>query len=156
VEFIRNTASPRDASAALEVLPGFIGNFRVERRVVGLPSGGQTAAEKTVEWEGTAAVWPNSRRLNDRQSCAAPQWKACARRRKPRGSRLRELFARETDLDCKRTILRALGGFKDPAAKELILSTLDNSQADRPLLVEAIAAGEEIAGSQLVPALVRL
>jgi HEAT repeat protein len=108
---------------------------------------------------GRAAVLAELREeLNDGQVAvrrAAVEGLGAAKETSAAG-RLRELFARENDLDCKRTSLRALSAFKEPEAKELILSTLDNSQADRPLLVEAITAGEEIAGSHMVPPLVRL
>jgi putative membrane-bound dehydrogenase-like protein len=161
VKFIRNTAQPAATRAqALEVLaelhrklPEWKGEWWGYHPVDKPP------AEKTVEWEGTAAVLAELREeLNDRQVTvrrAAVQGLRAVKETSA-APRLRELFARETDLDCKRAILRALAAFKDPEAKELILSTLDNSRADRPLLVEAIAAGEEIAGSQIVPALVRL
>ncbi|MEO8426441.1 MAG: PVC-type heme-binding CxxCH protein [Verrucomicrobiota bacterium] len=161
VKFIRNFAQPAPTRAqALEVLaelhrklPEWKGEWWAYHPVDKPPP------EKTVEWEGTTAVLAELREaLNDRQvavrNAAVEGLRAAKEISAARP--LRELFARETDLDCKRTILRALSAFKDPEAKELILSTLENSGAAQPLLIEAITAGEEIAGRQMVPALMRL
>jgi putative membrane-bound dehydrogenase-like protein len=65
---------------------------------------------------------------------------------------LRELFAKETDVDVRKSILRALGAVKDAAAAELVASAFK----DPALLAEAAGAAELIAGPALIKMLADL
>jgi len=65
---------------------------------------------------------------------------------------LRELFAREADVDVRKSILRSLGAIKDAAAAELVASAFK----DPALLIEAAAAAEQIGGPKLIQLLADL
>ncbi len=65
---------------------------------------------------------------------------------------LRDLFAREKDVDVRKSILKALGAIKDAAAAELVASAFK----DPELLVEAAAAAEQIGGPTLIKMLADL
>jgi putative membrane-bound dehydrogenase-like protein len=65
---------------------------------------------------------------------------------------LRELFARETDVEVRKAILKSLGAIKDAAASELVASAFK----DPALLVEAANAAEQIAGPGLIKILAEL
>jgi putative membrane-bound dehydrogenase-like protein len=70
----------------------------------------------------------------------------------PSAPALRELFAKETDVDVRKSILKALGAIKDAAAAELVASAFK----DGALLVEAAAAAEQIGGPTLIRMLAEL
>lgn len=65
---------------------------------------------------------------------------------------LRGLFAKESDIEVKKSILKALGALKDGAAAELVASAFQQPE----LLAEAAAAAEQIAGPTLVKRLADL
>ncbi|MBV8879301.1 MAG: HEAT repeat domain-containing protein, partial [Planctomycetaceae bacterium] len=65
---------------------------------------------------------------------------------------LRELFAKEADVDVKKAILRSLGALKDAAASELVASAFKQPE----LLTDAAAAAEQIAGPTLIQMLADL
>ncbi|HXX93339.1 MAG TPA: HEAT repeat domain-containing protein, partial [Planctomycetota bacterium] len=65
------------------------------------------------------------------------------------GAALRELFARESDLEVKKSVLRAQGTLKDPAAADEIAGAL----RDPALQPEAVGTAEAIGGPALARAL---
>jgi putative heme-binding domain-containing protein len=65
---------------------------------------------------------------------------------------LRELFAKESDVEVRKGILRSLGAIKDAASSELVASAFK----DPALLVEAANAAEQIAGPTLIKILAEL
>ncbi len=65
---------------------------------------------------------------------------------------LRELFAKESDVEVRKGILKALGALKDAAAAELVASAFK----DPALLVEAANAAEAIGGPALIKMLAEL
>jgi len=65
---------------------------------------------------------------------------------------LRELFAKESDVEVRKGILKSLGAIKDSAASELVASAFK----DPALLVDAANAAEQIAGPALIKILAEL
>jgi putative membrane-bound dehydrogenase-like protein len=65
---------------------------------------------------------------------------------------LRGLFAKESDVDVRKSILKSLGTLKDAASAELVASAFK----DAALLIEAAAAAEQIGGPKLIQLLADL
>jgi glucose/arabinose dehydrogenase len=132
---------------------------RMERRMVGLPSGEGDAPAKTVEWEGTPIVLDSLRAaLNDPN--------AFLRRVAMEGIReandlstplkLRVLLTRERAQEARRDILQTLGSLRDPESAPLIARVLTSSEEPVEVRAEAVRAAEQIGGDELVGALIRL
>lgn len=108
---------------------------------------------RTVEWAGTAAALAALRGgLTDplagvRRAGVEGLREAGAVQT---ASDLRELFRRETDEAVRRSILRALGAFKDAAAEKLLAEVVADPGSSRQLVLEAIAAGEQVRARELL------
>jgi putative membrane-bound dehydrogenase-like protein len=121
----------------------------------GTQPAGQPRPPKVVEYAGTKLVLetlraalgdpaPSVRRAAVESVASTKDAQAAAT--------LRDLFAKESDADVKKSILRSLGAIKDQAAAELVASAFKQPE----LLTDAAAAAEQIAGPTLVKMLADL
>jgi hypothetical protein len=114
---------------------------------------------KTVEWEGTPLVLVAVRdALKDprqvvRHAAIDAVQITGDREAAPR---LREMFARETDLDTRRAILRSLGALKDAGSADLIAGLLADPTNNAALFPDALAAAGQISSIYITSALIGL
>jgi len=116
---------------------------------------GQPRPAKTVDYPGTKLVLETLRAaLADGNAAVrrAAVDSVAATKDAEAAKSLRELFAKETDVDVRKSILRSLGALKDSAASELVASAFK----DPALLSEAAQAAELIAGPTLIKMLADL
>ncbi|HVR84506.1 MAG TPA: HEAT repeat domain-containing protein, partial [Planctomycetota bacterium] len=115
----------------------------------------QPRPPKVVDHAGTALVLETLRAalgdLNPAVRRAAVDSVATTRDAQAAAA-LRVLFARESDVGVKKSILRSLGALKDAAASELVASAFQQPE----LLSDAAAAAEQIAGPTLIKMLADL
>ncbi len=111
---------------------------------------------KTVTWAGTPRIVDALRRALDDE---APEVRRAGveglREAADAGSAklLRELFRKETDAGARRSVLEALGAFKDKEAGGLVRAVLLKPTEHAALLADAVAAGERIGGDEVKAAL---
>jgi putative heme-binding domain-containing protein len=111
------------------------------------PTGNVPPPERTASWAGTEKVAAALR-----EGLGAPD--PVLRRHCVRSLRhiqdsasapaLRELFARETEVAVKRSILFALGAFRDAGSAELVGSILADPERNAALVADAVTTAEEI------------
>jgi putative membrane-bound dehydrogenase-like protein len=114
---------------------------------------------KTVAWPGTARVLALLRESLDDPNAGVRLASVEGLREAKDVSaapKLLAIFQSETDIALKQSLLKALGTFKDPSAKELIRSLLNDPQRNQALLSESIAAAEQIGGEELAAGLLKL
>jgi putative membrane-bound dehydrogenase-like protein len=108
---------------------------------------------RTVEWEGTAAALDA---LQGALDDADPRVRRAGvegiveLREAPLIPRLRERLAKEPDPEAKGTLLRALGVLKDKGAMDAIAAALVDEANPVALRLLALAAAEEIGGSEVI------
>jgi putative membrane-bound dehydrogenase-like protein len=160
-EFIASPGiSPDGRAAALEVLvelhhkrPEWTGRWWATQPVKSPPPA------KTVEWAGTPAVLAAVRGSLQDQSLLVRRAAVAGVeiiRDKDSATSLREVFTRESDLENRKAILRAIGSLKDTAAGSLLAGLLAEPQQQAGVLPEAIKAAGQIGDGAMVAALVKL
>ena len=121
----------------------------------GTQPAGQPRPPKVVEYPGTKLVLESLRAaLGDPTPSVrrAAVESVAVTRDAQASATLRDLFARESDVEVQRSILRSLGAVKDQAAAELVASAFRQPE----LLTDAAAAAEQIAGPTLIKMLADL
>lgn len=115
----------------------------------------QPRPPKVVEYAGTKIVLETLRAaLTDGNAAVrrAAVDSVAATKDAQAAATLRELFAKESDVEVKKSILRSLGAIKDNAASELVASAFQQPE----LLGDAAQAAEQIAGPTLIKMLADL
>ncbi|HZF00162.1 MAG TPA: HEAT repeat domain-containing protein [Planctomycetota bacterium] len=116
---------------------------------------GQPRPPKVVDYGGTKLVLETLRAaLSDANAAVrrAAVESVAATKDVQAAAALRDLFAKEADVDVKKAVLRSLGAIKDDAAAELVASAFKQPE----LLTDAAQAAEQIAGPTLVKMLADL
>src|SRR5882672_7687006 len=116
---------------------------------------GQPRPPKVVDYGGTKLVLETLRAaLSDANAAVrrAAVESVAATKDVQAAAALRDLFAKEADVDVKKAVLRSLGAIKDDAAAELVASAFKQPE----LLTDASQAAEQIAGPTLVKMLADL
>jgi putative heme-binding domain-containing protein len=115
----------------------------------------QPRPPKVVEYGGTKIVLETLRAaLTDANAAVrrAAVDSVAATKDAQAAAALRELFAKESDVEVKKSILRSLGAIKDNNAAELVASAFKQPE----LLSDAAQAAEQIAGPTLIKMLAEL
>ncbi|HLY10101.1 MAG TPA: HEAT repeat domain-containing protein, partial [Planctomycetota bacterium] len=121
----------------------------------GTQPAGQPRPPKVVEYAGTKLVLESLRAALSDPAPAVRRAAAdsvAATKDAQAAAALRDLFAKEADVEVKKSVLRSLGAIKDPAASELVASAFRQPE----LLSDAAAAAEQIAGPVLIQKLADL
>ncbi|HUR45845.1 MAG TPA: HEAT repeat domain-containing protein, partial [Candidatus Saccharimonadales bacterium] len=159
--FVKNSADCGECrAAALPVLaelhhkrPLWNGNWWATQPVKSPPPA------KTIEWEGTPLVLATVREaLNDASlevRLAAIEAVEITKDQQS-AQLLGAMFEKESEVEIRKSILKALAVTKAPVAAALVVSVLNQADQFAGLLAEAVAAGEKLGGKEIVQALNKL
>lgn len=114
---------------------------------------------KTLTWEGSPVIAAAMREaLQDEQPAIrqiAFEWVRTSRDTNMAGM-LRTMYERETNIDMRAGIVRALPGGNDPNSRALIGAILKDTQTPVPLLTAALEGAQKIGGHEWDEDLIRL
>jgi putative membrane-bound dehydrogenase-like protein len=111
---------------------------------------------KTIAWSGTQKVLAALKKgLGDSSAQVRKAAVEGLQEAKDFGSArlLREAFGKEKDRDVRRSLMTALGSFRDQEAGGLVRAILEHPEEDPRVLADAVSAAEQIGGSDMAAAL---